>query len=100
MLLQTNKDTEYYMHLVLTYSITFSHINVLFILVIETLIPTEEDLMELGNIRFPPSADDENALRFNNLTPIVEIPADLVVQRIEMEGPVHTYAYIQYNIYI
>ena len=72
-----------------------------FILVIETQIPTEEDLMEEGHVRFPPPAGDENAVRFSNLTPTVEIPADLVIQRIAMEGRVHirnctatTYYYI------
>ena len=50
--------------------------------------------MEVGSIRFPPSADDENAVRFNNMTPMIEIPADLVIQRIETEGPVHEHVLV------
>ena len=56
------------------------------ILVIETQIPTEEDLMVEDNIRFPPPPGDENAVRFSNMTPTIEIPADIVIQRIAMEG--------------
>lgn len=42
--------------------------------------------MEVGNVRFPPPAGDENAVRFNNMTPMIEIPAGIVIQRIEIEG--------------
>lgn len=58
----------------------------MFISVIEAQIPTEEDLMEADIIRFPSPADDENAMRFNNMTPVIEIPTDLIIQRIETEG--------------
>ena len=57
-----------------------------FIIVIEAQIPTEEDLMENGNVRFPPPAGDENAVRFNNMTPTIQIPANIIIQRIEIEG--------------
>ena len=65
------------------------------ILVIETQIPTEEDLMEVNSIQFPSPTEIENAVRFNNMTPVVEIPADIIIQRIEIEGPgniLHNYA--------
>ena len=42
--------------------------------------------MEDGNVRFPPPAVDENAVRFNNMTPTIEIPAEIVLQRIAIEG--------------
>ena len=70
-----------------------------FISVIETQIPTEEDLIDEGSVRFPPPAGDENAVRFSNLTPTVEIPADLVIQRIAMEGRLHIRSYTATTYY-
>ena len=48
--------------------------------------------MDKGIVRFPSSADDENAMRFSNMTPMIQIPADIIIQRIEREGLVHLHA--------
>lgn len=42
--------------------------------------------MEIENVQFPPPASDVNAVRFNNMTPMILIPTELVMQRIEIEG--------------
>ena len=59
----------------------------IFVSVIEAQIPTEEDLMEEGTVQFPPPAGDDNAMRFNNMTPRIQIPANIIIQRIAIEGP-------------
>ena len=45
--------------------------------------------MEKGNVQFPPPAGDVDAMRFNNRTPSVQIPANIVIQRIAIEGAVN-----------
>ena len=65
----------------------------IFNLVIEAQIPTEEDLMDKGIVRFPSTTDNENAMRFSNMTPMIQIPADIIIQRIEREGLVHLHAF-------
>ena len=62
--------------------------------VIEAQIPTEEDLMEVDSLQFPPPAGDENARRFNNMTPMIEIPVDIVMERIKLEGLMQAYVLI------
>lgn len=64
-------------------------LNVLLILVIEAQIPSEEDLMETDSVQFPPPASDENAVRFNNMTPMIEIPTEIIIRRNEIEGLIH-----------
>ena len=47
--------------------------------------------MEVDSVRFPPPPGDENAVRFSNMTPTIEIPTDLIIQRIAMEGLITAY---------
>ena len=46
--------------------------------------------METGSVQFPPPAGNVDAMRFNNRTPNVQIPASIIIQRIAMEGAVYT----------
>jgi len=66
----------------------------LLILVIEAQIPTEEDLMEADNVQFPSPAGDDNAMRFNDMTPVIEIPTEIIIQRIGIEGHICTCIFI------
>jgi len=67
--------------------------------VIEVQIPTEEDLMNVESVDFPSILNTTSNNVFNEMTPMIQIPAPILTNQIRDQGcknKIHTFTIISF----